>query len=459
MTNKTFCILPWIHAQTKPDGQIKPCCRFDHKNPEYSMGGKNWKFDKFNINTGSTYGDALASSEWEELRQKMLKGEPVAGCWKCYKEEADQETNIHKQGDRNHSMRTKENWTWNQRNEAEPIEENLDFKIRYLELSMGNYCNLKCRTCDGGLSTTWASDEISMAKFYPERSKPSSVDSELHLARGDILTIKERWDIADFSYVEEMKFTGGEPMLHPNFIKIMDMVISTGRAHLITLDIFTNSSWLPKDKVLDRLKQFKKVVINLSIDGVGKVNDYIRNPSKWTDVEGAVRQWLEAKQAQPETFEIKWHPCMSLYNVWQFPEMVDWWFNLNKEYFGTEWFDGQSRRTMIVNIVHYPSHLKLSLYPNKDELTARILESKQRYISKLEQSNLSEVDKRINFKHLDGLYNKVIGPLNSPLNLDDLQYFIEFTADLDKLRDEDLRTDIPEIWNIINTLVEYHGRL
>ena len=93
------------------------------------------------------------------------------------------------------------------------------------------------------------------------------------------------------------------------------------------------------------------------------------------------------------------------------------------------------------------------------ELTAKLLESKQRYVSKLEQSELSEVDKRINFKHIDALYNKVIGPMNSPMNLDDLQYFIEFTADLDKLRDEDLRTDIPEIWNIINTLVEYNGRL
>ena len=48
--SKTFCILPWIHAQTKPNGQLKPCCRFDTKHLDYRLPDKTHKFDKFNIN-------------------------------------------------------------------------------------------------------------------------------------------------------------------------------------------------------------------------------------------------------------------------------------------------------------------------------------------------------------------------------------------------------------------------
>ena len=46
--SKTFCILPWMHIQTKPDGQMKPCCRFDIKHPQYKTEN-GYKFDKFNV--------------------------------------------------------------------------------------------------------------------------------------------------------------------------------------------------------------------------------------------------------------------------------------------------------------------------------------------------------------------------------------------------------------------------
>ena len=40
-----------------------------------------------------------------------------------------------------------------------------------------------------------------------------------------------------------------------------------------------------------------------------------------------------------------------------------------------------------------------------------------------------------------------------------LQTFIEYTADLDKLRSQDLRTDIPFLWDKIKDHVEYKGRM
>lgn len=458
----TFCVLPWTHAQTKPNGQIKPCCRFDHKNEAYKLADGTFKFDKFNINKGTTYTQALESPEWQEIRTSMDNGERVPGCRKCYQEEDFQYNSIYKNPKKRvRSMRSKENWRWNRDNQdtidANGITE--PGKIRYLELALGTYCNLKCRTCTADLSSTWVEDETALSKFYTDRQvyKP-------------IITVEENWDVRDFENVEEIKFTGGEPMLHPNFIKIIDIIIATGRQHLITLDIFTNASWVPRAKVLDRLKQFGKVVINLSVDGVGKVNDYVRAPSDWPTVEESVTEWLVAENTYPDTYIIKWAPCISIYNVWQFDQMVDWWVNLQHKIKGQGWWLSITKIqsndvievpqvTMLANVVHDPKYLSASHYPDKEALITQLVHHKRNFVSKVKAEVSSEEDQWAVELQLEGIYNKVVGALYAPADPIMLKTFIEYTADLDKLRGQDLRTDIPFLWDKLNDHVEYKGRM
>jgi hypothetical protein len=456
----TFCILPYIHAQTKPNGQIKPCCRFDHKHPDYKLSNGSFKFDKFNINNNSSFTDALLSEEWQEIRNAMENGERVSGCRKCYQEEDFEYNNVYKnQKKRIKSMRGKENWLWNDDIQETITTKNSLGKLRYLELALGTYCNLKCRTCTADLSSSWVSDEVALSKVYKDRQifKP-------------IITINDNWDTRDFENVEEIKFTGGEPMLHPNFIKIMDLILETGRAHLILLDIFTNVSWVPKDKVLSRLRQFKSVTINLSIDGLGPVNDYVRAPSEWAVVEESVKEWLIEENNNPDKFIIKWAPCISIYNVWQFHKMIDWWFNLQKTIKGKNWWDSithtktngdvtVSQLTTVVNLVHDPKYLSASLYPARHLLVEKLLINKRMYLDQIKEAIASEKDRWAVELHLEGIYNKVIGMLRSESSPDDLKTFVEYTVDLDKLRGQDLRTELPHLWKRLDGLVEYKGRL
>ena len=41
----------------------------------------------------------------------------------------------------------------------------------------------------------------------------------------------------------------------------------------------------------------------------------------------------------------------------------------------------------------------------------------------------------------------------------DLQNFVNFTVDLDKIRTQDIRVSIPDLWNIIKKDVVYEGLL
>ena len=123
---------------------MKPCCRFDFHNSEY-VQGDTYLFNEFNVAlTSLTSGQN--SSIWQDIRNKMIAGENVAGCHKCYKEE----------GTAGHSMRTYENSLRNKNNQEQLEDKTLTSpKIQYLEMTFGNYCNLKCRTCNADLSSTW----------------------------------------------------------------------------------------------------------------------------------------------------------------------------------------------------------------------------------------------------------------------------------------------------------------
>jgi sulfatase maturation enzyme AslB (radical SAM superfamily) len=453
----TFCILPYIHAQTKPNGQIKPCCRFAWKDSSYKTNNDEFKFDKLNVNLGVSYTQAINSPEWEEIRVAMENNQKVPGCWKCYEEEEFADKN----GEKAKSMRVKVNWFWNRNNQRNI---NLDGKsvkgqIRYLELALGTYCNLKCRTCTSDLSSTWVEDENILSEFYDDRKWSIPV-----------VTVKENWDIRDFEHVEELKFTGGEPMLHPNFIKIIDIIISTGRANQITLDIYTNASWVPRAKVLDRLKQFKTVIINLSIDGIEKVNDYIRAPSQWEIVEKSAKEWIKSYIQHPNVYNIKWAPCINIYNIWQLAEMIDWWCALQMEiknknlwesvtYINSTDIMNVYQMNMTVNLLHEPTYLAISQYPDKDSLINKLHNHRDKVIEKLlEESNDINHFKTVEL-HFRGFYNKVIGALNKSVDKSLLNIFIEYTADLDKLRNQDLRKEIPELWNVLKDMVEYKGRI
>jgi hypothetical protein len=448
--SKTFCILPFIHIQVKPSGQIKPCCRFDFVHNDYidktwtaEKGNAYHTFNKYNISNGSTLTEAMNSDLWNDVRHKMLAGEPVSGCRKCYTQETFNGS----------SMRVYEN---NDRNDG--IQDELSssvepLKIKYLEMTFGNYCNLKCRTCAGDLSSTWHEEEVLLAKVYPGRySSPK------------VLNIPFNWKPEDFINIEEIKFTGGEPMIHPDFLKLMDMLIEIDVAKNISLDVFTNCSWKPGEKFFKRLNQFKQVKISLSIDGVGKTNDYIRTPSEWNVVDSVVDSWLSQEAAAPSKIQITWNPTINIYNILEIDTMIAWWDEKqNKHFLNRPWpnlteqnyrEDTTSSFRLIFNILQDPKYLSVSNLP---ESAKQLASSKLKLIyDKYDSSNsLGNSRKEMFNKKLAA----IDGALKLPANKEMLQLFASYTEDLDRLRTQSLKNSLPLLYKELEGYVEYTGKL
>jgi len=413
MDSKTFCIMPFIHLQIKPDGQIKPCCRFEFNDPDYKKDDGGYVFDDFNIDKKDLL-DTLKDPVWEEIRRKMVKGERVSGCARCYREE-DIGT---------HSMRFYMNLLWNDQNQFNPGRHK-DVSLRYIEMTFGNYCNLKCRTCNSDLSSTWNDDENYLAetgKYSDRRIKTK------------ITNIPNRWKPEHFINVEEIKFTGGEPMLHPDFLGFLDMLIDNNLAKNITLDVFTNCSWIPKEKHFARFEKFKKNQISLSIDGVGKINDYIRNPSKWEVVNIAAKEWIDIELRYIDRFEIVWHPTINIYNCFDLDNMMLWWLDLHQKNY--QYLVHKTK----LNFLTHPAYISVGLLSEeaKRHCIKKILDLIDHPLVK----KMDDPTKKLNLK-LNEAKNKIE---TASTETRFYRLFLEYTKDLDQLRNEKFKDSIPELY-------------
>lgn len=74
--------------------------------------------------------------------------------------------------------------------------------------------------------------------------------------------------------IDNVQFTGGEPMVHPHFFNLLDEAMKRG----ITVNLYT-SGYINNDNILRELKRYSnssKLVVQVSIDGLEKTHDDFR---------------------------------------------------------------------------------------------------------------------------------------------------------------------------------------
>lgn len=395
--------MPWMHMMVKPNSLVKPCCRFNvttAKDMKLYLGELTPK-------------EVMHSDEFKKLREKMLDGEKIDACYNCYAEEEVT----------GNSMRLHMSKKFG----AVDGKFDTDIKIRYLELTFGNYCNLACRTCNSYLSTTWHDDDAQLEKI------PELNDREAQEQR---FNVPFNWSVKDFDAVEEIKFTGGEPMLHPNFMKLLDLIIQGNNHEHIRLDIYTNASWKPKKKLLDKLAKFHTVNINFSIDGVGKTNDYVRHHSDWDDVVESVSAWLDLER---ENHQITTVMCttFNILNAHNIEDLIDWWVNIRRDA-QVEYTPGTKAGDTILILLQDPDYLHIKHHPNLYGEISKL----QEYLSRTTYE--SDVEKSVAHKFV----KRAIQIMNKYAESDsDISKFWTFNDALDKIRNQTLREALPEVYD------------
>jgi len=162
----------------------------------------------------------------------------------------------------------------------------------------GNYCNLKCAMCQPICSSAFAKEVVELGDTSPNDETHFKIIKSVTDEKG-LNPYKWTWKHTDNfdSHVEkilenllEFKFSGGEPLAAKWNYDILLKAIEMDRAKDILLQFNSNctltSPVKAKEKVsiFDIVKHFKNVQMNVSIEGWGVKNDYIRYPSDFNVV-------------------------------------------------------------------------------------------------------------------------------------------------------------------------------
>jgi organic radical activating enzyme len=263
----SFCTMPWNGIEINTNGHLRPCCKFAESQLTEAVNGR-----PFNVST-HTLNEYLNSSELRSIKQKMLNGEYVHECRKCYEEE---DAGVK-------SLRQRKNSSINV-----PIKKVEHINVKTLDIKLSNLCNQKCVICNPAASSMTAAET---AIIRPDRMQGFIEDQYNWYKSEQIWT--EIFDIT--SDITHLDFYGGEPWLIKKQWELVRYLVETGRSKNISLNYATNGSVFDDKWFTDYFSKFDRVSILFSADGIGDVFEYNRFPGKWKVFENNI---IKTKQYQ-----------------------------------------------------------------------------------------------------------------------------------------------------------------
>ena len=422
----TFCAIPFVSLEVNTDGAIRPCCLIKGQYHQLK------KSDGTKYTIKDNLSDAWNSDEMRKMRLAMINGDKLEGCNVCYLQESSGRTSNREYSNAEWSRRLTETELLNKVDQAITSGGEIDYSIAYLDLRLGNLCNLKCRMCSPFNSSQIAKEHLDLEQRDPAykvvwastfgKFDPRFNDMQEWFDK-DIL-----WDqvIDMIPNLKKVYMTGGEPTLIENNFKFMQACIDKGRKDIV-LFFNTNCTNVNK-KFTNLISQFDRVNINASIDGVNEVNDYIRSPSKWSQISRNVETL-----AQLPNVVLGVTPTVQTYNVFNLVDTLKWVDDLNRKYKRNIFVD------FLINI--HPKHLSVKILP--DEIRYRVatdlIDYKNTYCT------------RYTPELTTNSVNGIIGLLQQERAVDwkeQLTKFKIYTDSLDKERNQSLALISQELGNL-----------
>ena len=288
--------------EASPIGTVRPCCLADDE----LLNDAGEKFSLLDAN----FRDIQNSNSMRTLRQQFLEGEKPQTCRKCWNEERAGRTSkrMHTLDRLKHSIPDTE-WT----QDAKPL--------MFLDLKLGNICNLKCRICGSWSSSQFAAEEI--AQLPAEEKKKSHAYTMLRAGAWPQEN-QSFWNeidsvLEDIRYIE---FTGGEPFMIVEHFAMLQGIVDRGIAHQVEIHYNTNGTQYP-EQAIEIWRHFKTVEIAFSIDDLGERFEYQRSNAVWSEVEQNLSRFRDLK-AQHPNIRLQCCSTVNVFNVRYIDQLARW---------------------------------------------------------------------------------------------------------------------------------------
>ncbi len=412
--SKTFCMHPFTGLATREDGAIKICCR------SLPIG---WIQE-------NSLEEVWNNEKMQQVRKQVLSGERPDVCRPCFDLE-DQGVESLRQRHINGVIPEARINLYP--NALDQLQENytMPFEFPTMEIKINNLCNLKCRMCNPLDSTSWQ-DWDAVKPFY-EKENNYLVPTIAKLVKkpgqyiGPFEDSDHWWTSFEklLPHFRRVEFAGGEPLMDPYHYKILDMLKPYGKN--IEIKYATNGTTLGIKggrTIHDYWPYFKSVAVNVSIDGIHDVYEYIRGNGNFKELEKNIKEI----QRIPNVSRVVGAFTAQAGNILQAAECIDYFLNELDIVF-------YSHR------VSYPNCLSAQVLPTElkqlaiNRLTA--IESRLFTFDKINQSSLLE---KVTRQQIKDNINYLLAKDQNHLWKD----FLDFNYKLDTTRNQSLIDVIPE---------------
>jgi organic radical activating enzyme len=440
----SFCVLPWIHLATRPNGDMRICCVANASGADtgdYGVGLVKMEDGEPANFAHDLPTEAFNNDYMRSVRRTMLAGKIPASCTKCFKEEAEGIA----------SKRIWETGTWH-------LQENVDipqliaqtsedgsvpYKLQYLDLRLGHTCNLKCIMCSPHDSSLWVQD---YKKVFPIFSSPlikkqmsweqENFDNTWH---ENPKFWEEVYD--QIPNIKQLYFAGGEPLLIKEHKKFLLEIISRGYADKISLRYNTNGT-LISQSMIDIWSKFRKVKVGISLDGMGTRGHYIRYPLDWETVDAN----LHILDNAPDNIQTNIELAVQILNIKHVPNFIKWKVKSNFKKIN---FDQNAAGQVMgggligVHLLWIPTWLSLRVLPAKDKSEVRKLfgELQQWLWDNYTQDTEFWETNPYGWKRWEGILDWMDAEDHTNL----LPDFKDYIITMDAQRNTDFKTTFPEL--------------
>jgi MoaA/NifB/PqqE/SkfB family radical SAM enzyme len=399
--NKSFCMYPWIHIHAFPTGEAYPCCNTN----DSDMIGNTRK---------NTIEEIWNDAALRDIRLKMLKGESVAGCTRCYEQEQSGFFSMRLSANKHfaHHIALTDHTT-----DDGTVQE---MKLIYWDIRFSNLCNLRCRSCGHIFSSNWYDDQVKLAGEEWKKN-----NTRINFAGRDPDDIWNQLE-PQIDNLEQVYFAGGEPLIMEEHYRLLKELIARGRTN-VRLIYNTNFSELmyKKTNVLELWREFRSVSVGASLDAMGPEAEYIRKGTKWANVESNREQML--KICPGVDFYIS--PTLSILNAWHLPVFHKDW--VSKGFI--------KHQDLNVNILQNPDRYRLDVLPAK---------SKQQ-VTELYTEHLEWLRPHDTLTRATVGFESAIKFMNAEDKSHLLAKFWQKTHQLDQIRGENILDVIPEFKDLL----------
>ena len=393
-----FCVLPWISLETSPIGTVRPCCLAE----EEIVDNNGNKFDL----TNASFVNIQHSNYMQNLRQEFLDQKQPSACRKCWREERAGRTSKRMHTlDRLKHMLPDQTWTA----DAKPL--------MFLDLKLGNICNLKCRICGSWSSSQFAVEEL--ANLGPTEDRKTNHHYQMLKQGAWPRENPTFWSEIDqvVDQIRYIEFTGGEPFMIQEHFDMLQRLVDRGIAHNIEIHYNTNGTQYPEDA--DEIwKHFKLVEIAFSIDDIGERFEYQRTNAVWAEVCRNLG-WFRTLREHYSNIRLQVCSTVNVFNVVYLEELA-------------QWIDQQAFDFVYWNMMHEAYYFSISTLP---------ADAKVAIATQLQQA---VVDDRTRQE-----FAQIIDFMNRGVSLDGNILRMKI-ADLDRKRNQELSVVEPEFAKLIN---------